>query len=245
MDQYRDFARLYDPLMRDVDYDAWSEYLLKLLEGHALAIVDCACGTGAITLRLARAGHRLTGIDISGEMLSVAQEKARDAGLRIPFVQQDIRSFEVHRPADAVISACDGVNYLSSLAQVSQFLDCAYRALKPGGKLLFDISSRHKLEAVIGNNTFGEDDGELAYIWRNAFDERMKLARMDLTFFERKGELYRRFTETHLQRAHSERELIPRLEKAGFTDIRTYAAFQKEPPAPDEERIQFIAQKPN
>ncbi|MEL7610244.1 MAG: methyltransferase domain-containing protein [Bacillota bacterium] len=245
MDQYRDFARLYDPLMRDVDYDAWSEYLLTLLGGQSLAVVDCACGTGAITLRLARAGHRLTGIDISGEMLFYAQEKARDFGFRIPFVQQDMRSFEVHRPVDAVISACDGVNYLTSLADASRFFDCAYRALKPAGKLLFDISSRRKLETVVGNSTFGEDDGEHAYLWRNAYDEKTKLIRMDLTFFERQGELYRRFTETHLQRAHSERELMPRLEKAGFIDIRAYAAFETAPPSPDEERIQFIAQKPN
>ena len=244
MEQYRDFARLYDPLMCEVDYDAWSEYLLALLEGQALAVVDCACGTGAITLRLARAGHRLTGIDLSGEMLLIAQEKARDFGLRIPFVQQDMRLFEVHRPVDAVISTCDGVNYLTSLADVSRFFACAYRALKPGGRLLFDISSRHKLETVIGNNTFGEDDVERAYLWRNAYDEKTRLVSMDLTFYERVGELYRRFAETHIQRAHSVRELILRLEKAGFIDSHTYVAFKKEPPTTCDERIQFIAQKP-
>ena len=54
---YGDFAGMYDPLMKDVDYDSWAEYLLRFLGAEKLRVTDCACGTGEITLRLARAGH--------------------------------------------------------------------------------------------------------------------------------------------------------------------------------------------
>lgn len=245
---YDDFAALYDPLMKDVDYDAWAEYLLSFLkekEGKNLSIAECACGTGEITLRLARAGHKITALDISQEMLSVAGEKARRAGMKIPFVQQDMRKLLLHKPVDAVIAACDGVNYLTSREHVEQFFRAAHAALKPGGLLLFDVSSRYKLQEILAGNTFGEDDGEYAYFWRNAYDEDNKLLEMQLTFFSREGKLYRRFTETHIQRAHSEMELIHALESAGFQEHETYCAFTREPPKRECERLQFVARKTN
>ncbi|MFR7852514.1 MAG: methyltransferase domain-containing protein [Christensenellales bacterium] len=72
---YGDFAGMYDPLMKDVDYDSWAEYLLRFLGAEKLRVTDCACGTGEITLRLARAGHIMTGVDISGDMLRIASER--------------------------------------------------------------------------------------------------------------------------------------------------------------------------
>lgn len=245
MQSYGKFAALYDRLMRDVDRDAWAEYALSLLGGASRTVVDCACGTGELTLRLARAGHAVTGQDISGEMLAIAAEKARNARLRIPFIQQDMRKLRLHRPVDAVVSACDGVNYLASRATLSEFAAAAYAALKPGGILLFDVSSRYKISTVLGNNTFALDETDSAYIWQNAYDPESKLIRMELTFFTREGDgpHYERFTETHIQRAHSEREIRTALAGAGFAEVTAYEAFTRTPPKAESERLQFIAKK--
>lgn len=164
---YGDFAGMYDPLMKDVDYDSWAEYLLRFMGAEKLRVTDCACGTGEITLRLARAGHIMTGVDISGDMLRIASEKARRAALKIPFVEQDMRKLALHRPQDAIICACDGVNYLDSLNAAEEFFEAANAALKVGGLLLFDISSQYKLENILGCNTFAEDEQGGAYIWND------------------------------------------------------------------------------
>lgn len=246
-EQYKDFAQVYDTLMNDVDYDMWAAYIMSLLkdgisqEVFPIRAVDCACGTGAVTIRLKKAGLDITGMDISREMLEIASENARDAGLKIPFVCMDMQKIAVHRPHDAVISACDGVNYLTSKDEVLSFFVHAYQSLKSGGMLLFDISSRYKLENILGCNTFAEDGGECAYIWKNMYDERSRLIEMNLSFFEREGNIYRRFTERHIQRAHSQEELFELLESAGFDDIRTYDAFTRNAPSPQSERIQFTA----
>jgi cyclopropane fatty-acyl-phospholipid synthase-like methyltransferase len=163
-------------------------------------------------------------------MLEIASEKARSLGLRVPFVQQDIAGFELHGKVDAVISTCDGVNYLTAKEEVRSFFEAAYNALKADGLLLFDISSRYKLSSILGNNTFAEDEAELAYIWRNAYDDTSKLIEMSLTFFSKKGELYERFSETHIQRAHSETEIAHWLEDAGFELCGVYADFTMDPP---------------
>lgn len=239
---YGKFAGLYDPLMKDVDYDRWAEYIASFLPEGSLRIADCACGTGEITIRLAKMGYTLTGIDISEDMLRIAAEKARKSALKLPFICQNMAELQLHRPQDAIVCACDGVNYLDSLEQVGRFFSAAYAVLKPNGLLLFDISSRHKLENVLDCNTFAEDDGERAYIWKNCYDPESKLISMELSFYEKQGELYRRFEESHIQRAHEEKELLSAMEKAGF-DAAAYGFLTRRQAAEDCQRIQFIGRK--
>ena len=57
---YDDFAGVYDTLMDDYDYDAWSAHYLSLVEGmlgrKPKRLAECACGTGSLSVRFARAG---------------------------------------------------------------------------------------------------------------------------------------------------------------------------------------------
>ncbi len=246
--EYFEFADVYDLLMSDVDYDAWSEYLLKLLKNGGVqpgeAVLDCACGTGEITLRLKKAGYAATGSDRSERMLEIAQKKARKAGRNIPFVLQDIRSICLHKPVSAVTCVCDGVNYLLSDTDVDAFLTGANRALKEGGLLLFDISSAYKLERVLGEQTFGEDTNACTYLWRNNFDPSTRLLEMKLAFFRPDGAgAYTRFDERHVQRAHRTEDLKNALQRAGFQTEGVFEAFTGEAPKPESERIQFVAKK--
>ena len=104
---YTDFAAVYDRLMQDVDYDAWAGYYAALMQKNGVpqggTVCECACGTGSLTIRLQSAGYRMTGIDLSREMLSIAQQKARGKGQMIPFVQQDMTSLRLHKRQDAVL----------------------------------------------------------------------------------------------------------------------------------------------
>ena len=245
---YDEFAAYYDRLMADVDYDAWAAYLAGLLrEGGVLpeqAVLDCACGTGEITLRLHKAGYRMTGADVSETMLAQAQQKARKAGAKIAFVRQAMQELCVHKPVSAITCACDGVNYLLTLNDVSQFFSGANRALKEGGLLLFDISSAYKLEKILGGQTFGEDEQDCTYLWQNCFDEQSSLLEMRLAFFTPDGKgAYNRFDERHVQRAHTQQELTALLEQTGFSVEGVYDAFTRNPALEQSERIQFVARK--
>ena len=77
---------------------------------------------------LAKRGIKVTGADISAEMLEVASEKARANALRILFTRQDMCQLKLPKPADAVIAACDGVNYLTTLDRVRAFFRAARAA---------------------------------------------------------------------------------------------------------------------
>ena len=245
---YEEFAAYYDRLMADVDYDAWASYLAGLLrDGGVLpeqTVLDCACGTGEITLRLHKAGYRMTGADLSERMLELAQQKARKSGAKIAFVRQAMQELCVHKPVSAITCACDGVNYLLTTDDARKFFSGANRALKEGGLLLFDLSSAYKLEKILGGQTFGEDEPECTYLWQNCYDEQSRLLEMRLAFFtpDRTG-AYKRFDERHVQRAHTQEELIALLEQAGFTIEGVYDAFSTNPATEQSERIQFVARK--
>ena len=247
---YGPFAALYDRLMYDVDYDAWESVLSGILSDAGIhpenraSLLDCACGTGSVSLRLARRGYSVTASDLSGEMLAKAQAKMRRMGLNIPFIEQDMRSLRTHRSMDAVLCCCDGVNYLTGDGDLEAFFRSAYRTLREGGLLLFDVSSAYKLERILGSNTFGEDLEECTYLWQNRYSPSERLVTMDLIFFV-PGEqgLYRRFDETHVQRAYTEDEIRSALAETGFINAECFAFPALGPVEATTERIQWKAVK--
>ena len=195
-----------------------------------------------MSLQFAKRVAKVTGVDISREMLELAAEKARQSGVQVQFVCQDMSRLQLPRTVDAIVCACDGVNYLTTDKRVKAFFDAAYASLRPGGALAFDISSPHKLRNVLGNNFFGEERDEAAYIWQNELDG--DIVHMDLTFFIREeGELYRRVTETHRQRAHEPERIVELLKEAGFTGIRVFGDRTDKAPEPEELRVHFLAVK--
>lgn len=243
MEAYAGFAGIYDQLMDDFDYPAWAGFYLELLGRcgvYPKRLCDCACGTGGLTLPFARRGIQVTGVDLSREMLELAAQKARQSGVQIPFVCQDMCNLKLPHPVDAIVCGCDGVNYLTSDGRARAFFQAAWNQLKPGGALAFDISSAHKLRNVLGDAFFGEEREEAAYLWQNTL--RGDIVQMDITFFIRQENgLYRRVTEIHRQRAYEPQQLCALLKSCGFERIEICADRRFEAPAPEEMRIHFCA----
>ena len=243
---YEKFADVYDHLMEDVDYTAWAQYYIDLALHQGVVVrsaADCACGTGNMTTAFFEKGIRITGLDSSSDMLRVAAEKARNKGIRIPFVQQRLQSLALHKPVDAVFCACDGVNYLIEPEEVYRFFTSAYQVLRPGGGLFFDISTYEKLSDCLGNRCIGHDGEDVSYIWQNHFDQSTAMIQMDITFFvkETKGRNYRRFDETHFQRAHTLAEITTWLKEAGFVHSMAFGDQTFAAPAQGEQRVHFAA----
>ncbi|MFR2496071.1 MAG: hypothetical protein ACLTBF_10450 [Christensenellales bacterium] len=89
---YNDFASVYDTLMDDFDYDAWSAHYLTLIRTVTGELprraAECACGTGSLTVRLAQSGMAMTGVDLSAAICVRPKKGARlRRGSRI--VRQD------------------------------------------------------------------------------------------------------------------------------------------------------------
>lgn len=238
---YQALAQAYDALMYDVDYDAWAAYLDGILRARGVKkIAEVACGTGNITYRLKKMGYAVTAVDRSEEMLRIAEKKGRELGCRVPLIRQDMRYLELP-PQQAILSCCDGVNYLLEEEDVMAFFKSAYACLKREGWLLFDMSTLYKMQHVLGDQLFFDDGEEISCFWQNHFhDGRVE---MNLTLFIKDGELYRRADETQVQAAYSVEQMIGWMKDAGFRSVKAVAFLSEKLPAPDAQRVQFIAQK--
>ena len=81
-------APVYDEINKDIDYSRWADFIEKIINENSgfqekNLILDLGCGTGKMTLELARRGYDMTGVDYSTEMLDVARSEAEDQGIKI------------------------------------------------------------------------------------------------------------------------------------------------------------------
>ncbi len=245
---YTAFASVYDRLMADVDYHGWAEFYHTLLTQYGIVkgkVCECACGTGSFTILFAAMGYQMTGVDASPDMLFEASQKARKNGSMIPFVKQDMRQLRLHRQMDAVLCTNDGVNYLADSLQLSEFFRSAYLALRPGGALIFDLSTPYKLEHILGDSFLGDETEDIAYLWRNHFSKSRLLVELDLAIFVRqKDGSYQRISEHQKQFVHTSSQLTQLMQTAGFVDIAFYGDKRTEAPVSREKRWHIAARKP-
>ncbi|WP_101772291.1 class I SAM-dependent DNA methyltransferase [Peptostreptococcus faecalis] len=252
MKQYENFAYIYDELMDDVDYENWVYHIERLISRSGKKvknILELACGTGNITIPLAKKGYDIVGVDISEDMLSVAYDKSKREGINLVLLEQDMTELEFDLyDLDCVVCSCDGFNYITSSEDLKSVFKKVNELLKSGGIFVFDISSHYKISEILGNNFMGESRDNLAYMWENYYDEENHLIDMELDFFvkidnQEDEEIFQRYRETHQQRAYGNEEIIALLKEANFDEINIFGDFSTDDPKFDSERIFFTAIK--
>lgn len=246
---YHHFAYVYDELMLDAPYHEWVQYVKKSIKTHkpnATQLIDIGCGTGEITIRLAKEGFRLTGVDLSEDMLAVAAEKAMTQGLTIPWFQQDMSQLEGFSSFDVAFIFCDSLNYLATKEQVRKTFERIHSLLVDDGLFLFDVHSLYKMEEVFGNHLFGSNDEECSFLWQCQKGEVPYSVEHDLTFFVYDEEIkaYDRFDEWHQQRTFPIEDYKSMLREVGFEVCEVLGDFEH-PAQREHERIIFMAKKAN
>lgn len=247
MGAYESFASVYDLFMSDIDYDKWVEYVEKIWRKFDIdpeIVCELGCGTGNITLRMAKKGRDMIGIDISADMLSEARNKAAEQGLDVLFLLQDMREFELYGTVNSIVCLCDSLNYITEDEDMRQVFDLVNNYLHPGGLFIFDLNTDYKFREVYGENTFSEVDDDAVYIWENYYDKEEKINEYYLNFFVRNSEgTYDRTQEEHYERAYSMDEIKKFIKNSGMKFEAAYDAFTFEPVRPDSERIYVVARE--
>jgi len=119
-------------------------------------VLEVACGTGRLTLPLAREGVDITGLDVSRPMLELARRKSSAEQLRIEWVEQDCRSINLPRKFSLVFSATNAMQHLLDHESALASLRSAGTVLQPGGRLILDVFNPDpaRLERPPGNRHF-------------------------------------------------------------------------------------------
>ena len=229
MSAYEALAFSYDGLTYDIAYDEtcdFMESILRTLGKAPKTVLDLACGTGSMSVRMARRGYRVTGSDRSAEMLTVAYDKA----------------LELPAPVDLVICCLDSLNYLTDPEDCRETFRRVFENLTPGGTFLFDINSACKLRGLDGQVFLDENDDTYC-VWRAEFDREENVCWYGMDLFQREGDVWRRSFEEHAEYAYDAEDLRRWLRQAGFSRVEVYGDRRLEPPAAEEQRIYFAACK--
>lgn len=248
MEAYTSFAAVYDTFMDNIPYEEWGTYLKELLKEYEIEdglVLDLGCGTGTMTEILAEAGYDMIGVDNAEDMLEIAMEKKVESGHDILYLLQDMREFELYGTVKAVVSICDSVNYITEEEELVEVFRLVNNYLDPKGMFIFDFNTEYKYREILGDCTIAENRDACSFIWDNYYYEEEQINEYALSLFiqEEDSDLYRKYEETHFQKAYTYETMRRLIEESGLEFVTAYDAFTHDAPTEKSERIYMIARE--
>ena len=128
---------LYDAMHADMAHDV--DFYVRQAMAAKGPVLELACGTGRLTLPIARHGIDITGLDLQASMLAQAKAKADAEGLKVGWVQGDMRAYDLGRQFALIFIPFNSLLHLHAFEDLLAFFACAKRHLLPGGRLIIDI----------------------------------------------------------------------------------------------------------
>ncbi len=119
--------------------EAAVKFYTQLASRHGHSILDLGCGSGYLTIPLAKQGLKVTGLDISPSMLDIAVTKSQAAGVKIGWIEENFIDFNLKQQFDMIIMSGCTLQYIENIDQIEQCLERVKKHLKPKGVFVFDI----------------------------------------------------------------------------------------------------------
>lgn len=242
---YGEFAKIYDDLINeDIDYEDMCSRIIEICKKEDISFdnyLDIACGTGNVTAKLAKNFKESFAVDLSDDMLREAFNKLKKEKIKCQLVCQDMSELSLNRKFDLITSVLDSTNYIIEEASFLKYLMRVKDHLKDNGIFIFDVNSYYKLSEILGNNIYTYSEEEVFYTWENTFEN--DILNMFLTFFVKKGELYERFEEEHLERAYTEEFIENKLKELDLKIIGKFDGYSKKSVENLTERIMYVVKK--
>ncbi len=239
MSCYGSLAQWYDQLTGDVVYAKFADFYeaeFARCGGQFRLLLDLCCGTGTLTALMAGRGYELIAVDASPDMLMQAQEKSMDLDPPPLFLCQDAAELDLYGTVDAAYCSLDGMNYIPG-ENLPAVFGRLHLFIRPGGMLIFDLRLPDWLRSLDGD-VYVDESEDVLCLWRADFDEEEQAIVYGMDLFARKGKLWRRDSEEHVEYAHELETVRALLEANGFADV----CFRSDCPHGDAGRI-FVTAK--
>ena len=244
MNSYQALSAYYDRFTDDVGYADWADFFERLFAREGIQpklVLDLACGTGSLTRILAERGYEMIGADASPEMLMQAMQNTMDCEPRPLFLNQRMEALDLYGTVDACLCCLDSINYVTEPQTLQKAFERVHLFLEPKtGLFVFDINTPEKFACMDGNAYVREDE-DVFCVWQAAVEDGLCAYQFDI--FAREGGKWTRAQETHEERIYTVEQLTDMLEKAGFSEIKTYGDQSFAPVRGGENRIYFTARK--
>ena len=229
-----------------VDYQAECDLLERIFEKHSRftvrSLLDIGCGTGNHDFILAKRGYRVTGVDMSENMIAVARSKAGRSKKNPVFYRMDMRNVQLDRQFDAVFVLLGAFEYLLRDSDIRLFLKSTRRLLdgalvfefsqqySPNGKWWFRIRDKNAKRVLVRLETNEIQDET----------NRLKLTFRWYVMNSGETRILDRFSESHLVRKHTIPEVRRFLAGNGFQPL-SFCDMQLNPASQSSFRVVCVA----
>ena len=264
MSSYDPFARLYD--LEHCDFSDDIELYLNMAKlvhkpprqaacGRT-SILELGCGTGRVTLALAKAGFDVVGIDHSAAMLDLARAHIAHAGLtghadhgQVRLEQLDVRDLDWTEQFDLALYPLNGFLHLATASDQLAALNNIHRALLPGGFLLVDLPNPHTVftpaadsQLCVRHHFQSELDRPITSLISTETDLAEQMQHMTLFYDEVDADGLVRRTAVEMELRFVYRyEMAGLLRQAGFEVDAVYGSYDLDPYESDSSIMFFVA----
>lgn len=227
---FETYALDYDIFYQNKDYKSECLYLKKLINQLSpiptKTILDLGCGTGNYLIPLTKMGYRVTGVDASKPMLSMARRKLSGLKLKAELHQGLLQSFKLKRKYDAVICMFSVIDYVTKKADVKKTLKLVYDHLKPGGVFIFDFWQKQAVEqgySKMRTKIFKGKDYQVKRSSKTNILPQKQLCEVNYHCVVSRGKrILNKYNEKHLLRYFSVEEMSAYLLNNGFHVLHTH-----------------------
>lgn len=245
MNGYGSFAKYYDALQADVPYGTIAARIHRLgleYSSENEVAVELGCGTGRLCRELEGLGFDVIGVDISAEMLDLAEQNG-SAESNVTYIEQDMSRLDLWGAADIIVCVLDGMNHLPDEESFRRTVERAAMFTCDGGLFIFDVNTEYKHRHVLADNCFVYELDGLFCGWRNHCHEDGRVD-MALDFFEEKPDgSYVRETE-YITEILLSPELIERtVEENDFELIGVFDGLTENPPCETTQRALYVCRR--
>lgn len=223
-------ANIYDGLNTFLsDLQFYKKWLPKNKEAK---ILELCCGTGRLTVPIAKAGYNICGVDYTSSMLEQAKVKASEAGLEINFIEADIRSLNLQEKFDFIFIPFNSIHHLYKNEDLFMAFNGVKNHLKEGGLFLLDCFNPNIQFIVEGEKEqrkiaeYTTEDGRAVLMKQTMrYESATQINRIEWHYFIN-GEFHS--IQNLDMRLFFPQELDSYLEGAGFEIIHKFGSFEEE-----------------
>ena len=235
-------ANIYDGLNTFLsDLQFYKKWLPKNKDAK---ILELCCGTGRLTIPIAKEGYNICGVDYTSLMLEQAKAKANQVGVGIDFIEADIRALDLQGQFDLIFIPFNSIHHLYGNEDLFKALECVKKHLKDGGLFLLDcfnpniqyIVENEKEQAIIAEYTTG--DGRNVLIKQTMhYESATQINRIEWHYFIN-GKFHS--IQNLDMRLFFPQELDSYLKQTGFNIIHKYGGLEGEVFSDESEKQIYV-----
>ena len=242
-----ELAEYYDVMHQHRNYSKECQFADKLVQKYCPGtkhILDIGCGTGEHAIRMAQLGYEVTGIDLSPDMINIAKEKAKRAGLSIEF--RCINLHELNTVGEFQAAYCLGYTflYMTTYSEVISFFTAVNKALLPQGVFLVDFINGWSLIEAFHRDKFiyRQENTTIFHFEQPSLDKKRRIKHIEFYYLidHHDGQVKTVFAEEDL-RIFFDDEVKMLLSNCGFKHIESFSDYNLETNSSDVPYIIIVA----